>query len=70
MKMYQDILDRYDRAERALKTARRIWAATHIIALSTACLWLLTGCCTSTLQPGCDPMPKWRGYSLQIGETK
>lgn len=25
----------------------------------------LTGCCTSTLQRGCDPMPKWRGYALE-----
>jgi len=27
---------------------------------------VLAGCCTSTLQRGCDPMPKWRGYALEM----
>lgn len=28
----------------------------------------LSGCCTSTLQPGCDPMPKFKAYRLEIKE--
>ena len=30
-----------------------------------AILLTLSGCCTSTLQPGCDPQPKWTGYVLE-----
>lgn len=40
------------------------------LALAGFVLAILAGCvsplCTSTLQQGCDPMPKWRGYSLEI----
>lgn len=34
------------------------------LALLLACA-CLAGCCTSTLQRGCDPMPRWEGYSLE-----
>lgn len=39
----------------------------HLILVLCALVALfgLTGCCTSTLQPGCDPMPKWHGYQLE-----
>lgn len=37
---------------------------TRAITLAGA-LIVLAGCCTSTLDPGCDPMPKWTGYKLE-----
>lgn len=38
---------------------------TRLALVLAAVAMSLQGCCTSTLQRGCDPMPKWKGYSLE-----
>lgn len=60
---YQYLIDRADRRLRAVRIAKTIVVAGPVIAI---CAVLLGGCCTSTLQRGCDPMTKWRGYSLEL----
>lgn len=66
--MYQQLIDRADRRLRAIRLAKCIIVGGPLLSLVVV-VPALAGCvslgCTSTLQRGCDPSPKWTGYSLE-----
>ena len=45
---------------------KSLWGAVTLSLVLWSVIISLAGCCTSTLQPGCDPMPKFKPYRLEM----
>mgnify|MGYP006899530521 CR=1 FL=1 len=52
-------------AGRELCDVREDYTVKRTVAIVGVIMLGLSGCCTSTLDPGCDPQPKWSGYRLE-----